>query len=218
LFEEADGGTIFLDEITNTTLSFQSRLLRVLQEQEIRRVGDTIPRKIDVRVVAATNKDVRQLITDGQFREDLFFRISVIPVFLAPLRERREDIPLLIKYFVEKYTQPGRMMEGLFGDALQILTDHDWPGNIRELENTVQRLMIFSGKSKLGPSDVRKAMQPSAAPLKSLEDFEKNLFESERKYFERVLDHVGGNKSKAAEWLGIKRTTLNDRLKKLGIS
>jgi Nif-specific regulatory protein len=229
LFEEADGGTIFLDEITNTSLNFQSRLLRVIQESEIRRVGDTETRKINVRFVAATNRNLQEQVKSGAFREDLYYRINVIVVNLPPLRERKEDIPLLVQYIIEKQN---KNIKSVRGELMERLVQYDWPGNIRELENVLSRMMLFAEKETLTaenlPEEIGVHRKPKTAPAisaamemrqpdRTLDEFEAELMDKERIYFKSILDSVEGNKSKAAEKLGIKRTTLNDRLKKLGL-
>ena len=231
LFEEADGGTIFLDEITNTSLNFQSRLLRVIQEGEIRRVGDNETRKINVRTIVATNRNLLEQVKAGLFREDLYYRLNVIPVSLPPLRERQEDIPMLVQFFIDKHNKTNnKNIRSVSSDLMGKLIAHSWPGNIRELENILSRMIILSTQEKLTadilPDEIRKsesltAPKPTTAssgekPM-ALDEFEDELARIEKDYFSSVLEKAGGNKSKAAELLGIKRTTLNDRLKKLGL-
>lgn len=231
LFEEADGGTIFLDEITNTSLNFQSRLLRVIQEGEIRRVGDTETRKVNVRAIVATNRNLLEQVKAGAFREDLYYRLNVIPISLPPLRERQDDIPLLVQFFIDKHNKANnKNIRAVSGELMEKLIRHPWPGNIRELENILSRMIILTSQEKLTaenlPDEIKKsdpvvsskqmATMPDAAQ-KSLDEFENELARIEKDYFSSVLDKAGGNKSKAAEILGIKRTTLNDRLKKLGL-
>ncbi len=240
LFEEADTGTIFLDEVTNTSINFQARLLRVLQEGEIRRVGDTITRPIDVRVIAATNQSLKDLMARGLFREDLYYRLNVIPIQLPSLRERTEDIPRLVEYFVQKHaTEAGKKTVSLSAELINALARFDWPGNVRQLENVIQRMLVFASSDTLtlndlpaemtppGESDptikgrvlrIEKNAGPSPIPEPAtLEELESRLTALETAFFRRLLDSVQGNKSKAADQLGIKRTTLNDRLKKLGL-
>lgn len=239
LFEEADGGTIFLDEITNTSLNFQSKLLRVIQEGEIRSVGETLSRKVNVRIIAATNKDLAKQVEQNLFREDLYYRLNVIPIRLPALRERKEDLPFLVQFFVGKYSQAeGKHIESVSKDLIDAMMEYSWPGNIRELENIVQRMIIFSNSKKLSfdnltenvrsPFERKQSLQEKMIvhfggkhgqdkKLKNLDDFEEELLAIEREYFEQILKNAEGNKSKAAEILGIKRTTLNDRLKKLGL-
>lgn len=230
LFEEADGGTIFLDEITNTSLNFQSRLLRVIQEGEIRRVGDTETRKINVRTIVATNRNLMEQVKEGLFREDLYYRLNVIPIPLPPLRERQEDIPMLVQFFIEKHSKASnKNIRNVSGDLMDMLIRYSWPGNIRELENILSRMIILATQEKLNsenlPDEIKKSVLNSPKPVTAvsggkqmtLNEFENELTRMEKDYFSSILDKVGGNKSKAAEILGIRRTTLNDRLKKLGL-
>lgn len=240
LFEEADTGTIFLDEITNTSLNFQARLLRVLQEGEIRRVGDNVTRKIDVRVIAATNRPLESMLQDGSFRSDLYYRLNVVPIRLPALRERPEDIPMLVEFLVQKHATPaGQTISAIGRDVMEALSRHTWPGNVRELENILQRMIVFSSSSELTVEDLPPELRPESGTTprpvgrtmrfeptatepppeqaESLEGLEQRLTAIETDFFRHVLEEVGGNKSKAAEKLGIKRTTLNDRLKKLGL-
>ncbi len=236
LFEEADGGTLFLDEISNTSLNFQSKLLRVIQESEIRRVGDSRTRKIDVRIITATNRSLNQEVQQNRFREDLFYRLNVLRIYLPPLRERHEDIPLLIHFFIQRYnTIHNKNVETLSQDLLTVLTGHSWPGNIRELDNLMNRMVLFSKDRILLSDDLPDEMKSfiprnkskkenigipqdkDGIPFGSITEMEQYLFSVEKDYFTRILESADGNKSKAAEILAIKRTTLNDRLKKLGL-
>ncbi|KAB2880211.1 protein kinase [bacterium] len=234
LFEEADGGTIFLDEITNTSLNFQSRLLRVIQEGEIRRVGDNDIRKVNVRTIVATNRNLLEQVKAGFFREDLYYRLNVIPISLPPLRERKEDIPLLVQFFIDKHNKlNNKNIQAISNDLMERLMQHPWPGNIRELENILSRMILFATQDKLTsenlPDEIKKSepfdlsVVPKQTPAmtdlaqKSLEQFENEAARIEKDYFSKILEKAGGNKTKAAEMLGIKRTTLNDRLKKLGL-
>lgn len=230
LFEEADGGTLFLDEISNTSTVLQAKLLRVLQEGEIRRVGETSTRKIDVRVIAATNRNLLEDVKAGVFREDLYYRINVVPIVLPPLRERREDIPLLIAFFLDKYAAIHHKERPQISQELaDLMSQMPWEGNIRELENVVNRMMIFHSGKRLGLDQLpepwnRKpagltttqalASSTPTAGFESVEAMEQFVNRIEKEFFEQVLANTGGNKSEAAKKLGIKRTTLNDRLKK----
>lgn len=210
LFEEAEGGTLFLDEIGDMELSLQAKLLRVLQEKRIRAVGDNVDKAIDVRIVAATHKDLKQAIRDGRFREDLYYRLSVIPITLPPLRHRREDIPLLAQFFLEKYAaENGRSLQGFSAEALQYLVNLPWEGNIRELENIVERTVVlakgpFIERTDLpqeGAQPIENILATASEELPTLEDFEK-------RYIQFVMTKVGGKKEKAAHILGINRRTL----------
>lgn len=227
LFEEADGGTIFLDEISEIGLNHQAMLLRVLNEKEILRVGESKPIPINVRVIAATNVDLEEAVEEGKFRKDLYFRINVFPIYIPPLRERKEDIPLLVEHFIKKYNQEyGRAVESIEKNALNSLMDYDWPGNIRELENVISRAII---NMKIGESIIEKRHLPvfvggyfeekirflpyknSNLPLKSL------LEETEKEAIINSLKLAGGNKHEAAKLLGISVRNLFYKIKKYGL-
>jgi Nif-specific regulatory protein len=221
LFEVADGGSIFLDEITNTSLAFQAKLLRAIQERTIRRVGDDREIRVDIRIISATNKNIETMIRAGTFREDLFYRLNVIPIKLPPLRERKEDIPLLVRFFVDRYSKSNeKSIERISRDLVDELIAYEWPGNVRELDNLINRMVIFcDGKvlsKKQLPADWKKKVDEDAA-IQSLDQLESRLLEMEKSYFEKLLRQVDGNKSKLADLLKIKRTTLNDRLKKFDL-
>jgi len=226
LFEEADGGTIFLDEITNTSPALQAKLLRVLQEGEIRRVGETSTRKVDVRVIAATNKNIQQEVERGHFRQDLFYRLNVIPITVPPLKERKEDIPFLVQHFIEKYnSKVKKPIKGVTQELMDELMAYDWPGNVRELENLVNRMMIFADADKLTvknlPADFKHAIEKgrkTLLPEVSYKGKVPTLDELEREHIIRTLEKVKGNKTEAAKLLGLKRTTLIERMKKLKIT
>lgn len=210
LFEEADGGTIFLDEIGDMDLSLQAKILRVVQEKRVRAVGENVDKAVDVRIIVATHKDLKQAIRDGRFREDLYYRLSVIPITLPPLRHRREDIPLLANFFLEKYVaQNERPIAGFTPEAMQQLMSAKWEGNIRELENVIERAVVLSKGPLIAPEDLPPSegetteglFVHAAEHLPTLEDFEK-------RYIHFVLNKVGGKKEKAAHILGINRRTL----------
>ncbi len=212
-FQTADGGTIFLDEISETSLSMQVNLLRVLQDKEVCMVGDTRPRKVDVRIIAATNRDLRELIKKGLFREDLFFRLSVITVNMPPLRERGNDILVLALHFAEKFAKEfDRPVPRFTDEALEIMKGYSWPGNVRELENIVQRSIVMSDSSVIDVSDLPEPMRFSAMRHSGLN---RSLTEVEADHIRDVLNGVKGNKTRAAEILGIDRKTLREKLKKL---
>lgn len=230
LFEEADRGTIFLDEISNTSPSFQAKLLRVLQEGEIRRVGETKVREINVRVVAASNTEIEREVREGRFRQDLYYRLNVIPIFVPPLRERREDIPLLVHHFIKKYSLQMNREAPTFSESLvNLLVRQPWPGNVRELENVINRLLIFCDRKVIKPEDFKKIIQiqvdlggdeqivpvPVGDPVSS--NTTRTLEEVERSYIIEVLRLSGGNKAEAARRLGLKRTTFLKKMKRLGI-
>jgi DNA-binding NtrC family response regulator len=218
LFEEADGGTVFLDEIGEMTPSLQVALLRALQSGEIRPVGSTQSLTVDARVVAATNRDLEPMIRQGAFREDLFYRLNVIPIELPPLRERREDIPLLAELFLGRFAErQGRVLR-LSAGAMECLFRYSWPGNVRELENAMERTAILARAETIEPGDlpphVGAGLVPGPAP--TLET-EQTLAEAERAHILRILERYGWNHSRAAEALGIGRTTLWRKLKDYGI-
>ncbi len=232
LFEEADGGTIFLDEIGEVSLSLQAKLLRVLQEKEIVRVGETKPVPVDVRVIAATNAPLEDLIARGKFREDLYYRLNVVPIVIPPLRHRREDIPRLVEHLIEKFNEEyGRHVRSISPDALQRLMEYNWPGNVRELENIIGRAMIAMAMSDtvierrfLPPlgmgltAPVAPALSPDSAPVTGGQaTLEEILREVERSVLIRTLEETGGNKTEAARRLGIAPRTLYYKLERHGL-
>lgn len=216
LFEEADGGTLFLDEIGNLSLSTQAKILRFLQEHEFKRVGGTENIKVDVRVIAATNQPLEPLIKMGRFREDLFDRLNVVSITLPPLRERREDIPLLANHFLQRFSQENQKNITHFSpEALEILTQYSWPGNVRELEHTIERAVILSTHPLILPEDLsKKICEEVKIPEFKIDKELLPLREVERRYVLKVLQETGGNKKKASEILGIDRTTLYRILEK----
>jgi len=210
-FQTADGGTIFLDEISETSLSMQVKLLRVLQDKEVCMVGSTRSRKVDVRILASTNKDLLHLIKSGAFREDLFFRLNVVTIDLPPLRKRGNDILLLAQHFVRQFSETsGKPTPRFSGEALQVLKNYHWPGNVRELENVIQRLVVMTDGTLIEVPDLPSLMRFSA--LRG-EGFNRTLAEVEAEYIRNVLASVEGNKTRAAEILGIDRKTLREKLK-----
>jgi len=215
-FALADGGTIFLDEIGTMSPALQSKLLRVLQEREFEPLGSERSQKVDVRVIAATNRDLRQMVSDGRFQEDLYYRLNVIPIHIPPLRERQEDVPVLVEHFVKKHAQrAGKQIDGIEPGVLEALQSADWPGNVRELENTVERAVVLSLKPTIGP-DVVRLLAVSAAPpagLPSL-NLRHNLDWAERETVRRALDTAGGIKKDAAEAMGISQRALSYYLAK----
>jgi len=228
LFEEAHGGTLFLDEISETTPALQVKLLRALQEGEIRRVGETRTRRVDVRVIAATNRDLEAEVRAGRFREDLYYRLSVVTLRVPPLRERRDDIPLLAAHFLRRTAeQLGRSL-AFSPAALALLTTYSWPGNVRELENSVEYAAIHARGRLITPEDLPekiRAAVPSPRRARASASVEAALFhdlpsldELERRYMLYVLDVVRGNRSRAAEILGIDRRTLYRMAERFGIS
>jgi len=221
LFEATNGGTIFLDEISETSLSFQVKLLRVLQEHKVRRVGSNTFLPIDVRIVAATNKDLSGLIRAGQFREDLYYRLSVVTILLPSLEERAEDIPLLVQYFLERFNQRNQRHVIISEEAVKLLASMSWPGNVRELENLIERLAIFAATDEISAEEVQRERacrsETTSAPEKSTASLPGKLQEMERQEILRVLRESGGNKSLAARKLGIERKTLYEKARRLAI-
>jgi DNA-binding NtrC family response regulator len=215
LIFEANEGTLFLDEITEMPLTLQAKLLRVIEEREVRPLGDTNSYPIDVRVVSTSNRDIKSFVHQGQFRGDLYYRLKVIDIELPPLRERREDIPLLAQHFINKFSNElKKKLSGVSEDALQFFLNYSWPGNVRELENVIQRAITLTRHEIILPEDL---------PITMIEEKDENLIEKglrekytvdqlEKEYIKKVLLKVGGNKSKAAEILGFDRKTLYRKL------
>ena len=217
LFEAAHGGTLFLDEISETKPAFQVNLLRALQDQLIRRVGSQKYTPVNVRIVAASNRDLSQLISQGRFREDLYYRLSVVVINLPTLEERQSDIPLLVQHFLGRSNLKNKRAVKITDDGVQLLGNVPWPGNVRELENLVERLAIFSASGEISVADIERERKfvhskpdPNDNPATTLEDME-------RQHIARVLRQHSGNKSKAARALGIERKTLYQKARRLGI-
>jgi two-component system response regulator PilR (NtrC family) len=222
LFAAAEGGTLFLDEITEIPIAVQVKLLRAVQEREIRRVGDTRDVKVDVRLIAASNRDLARAVAEGQLREDLFYRLNVIPIHLPPLRQRREDIPLLVAHFIEKVSRAlGRNPKPVTPEAMAILERHHWPGNIRELENVVERAIVLGGGEALDVEALPPALVAPTAeedlPLElppqglNLDDL---LDRIEHRYLELALRRTGGVQTRAAELLGLSFRQFRYKLQK----
>ncbi|HEY8848671.1 MAG TPA: sigma-54 dependent transcriptional regulator [Thermoanaerobaculia bacterium] len=225
LFEVADGGSIFLDEIGNINLDTQAKLLRVIQEKEFMRLGSVDVIKVDVRIIAASNADLTKLMAENRFREDLYYRFNVITITLPPLRRKREDIPLLVAHFLEKYADENkRRVREVTPDAMRILMDHAWPGNVRELENTIERAVVLCTGDRIGPDLLPDSLrypaqteQPSMivpADGLSLKDA---VSRYERAMILQSLEMANGVQKKAAELLQLKPSTLNEMMKRLGI-
>jgi DNA-binding NtrC family response regulator len=212
-FQTAEGGTVFLDEISETSQSMQVKLLRVLQDREVCMVGSSRPRKVDVRIIAATNKDLQNLVNKDVFRQDLFYRLNVLTIDVPPLRNRDDDLLLLARYFVDKFAKElDRPKIEISSDALEALKKYDWPGNIRELENILQRLVVMTDGNLIDVPDLPSQMRFSALRGTCLT---RSLAEVEAEYIRNVLANLNGNKTKAAEILGIDRKTLREKLKKI---
>jgi DNA-binding NtrC family response regulator len=226
-FEQAHRGTIFLDEIGTMSPPLQAKLLRVLQSREFERVGDAHPIRVDVRVIAATNADLATLVQQSEFREDLYYRLNVIPIHLPPLRERREDIPLLVQHFIDRCCQeqtPQRPVATVSQDAMRLLMSFQWPGNVRQLENAIERaLALTPGRAQIDvgdlPPDIQRAPEgPEAATVAFPDtgiDFESYVDGIERTLIRQSLERTHGNKRQAAKLLNLKRTTLIEKLKRL---
>jgi len=209
-FHAADGGTIFLDEVSDMSPAMQVKLLRVLQDKEICMVGSNRTRKVDARILAATNKDLQGLVKKGLFREDLFYRLHVITIFMPPLRERGDDVLLLARHFAAKFsTGLGKSSPNFSDKALRCLRDYNWPGNVRELENVIQRLVVMTDGDVIEVPDLPSLMRFSALRKTGLT---RTLADVEAEYISNVLASVGGNKTRAAEILGIDRKTLRQKL------
>jgi two-component system response regulator PilR (NtrC family) len=231
LFQAAHGGTLFMDEIGNMTLTMQVKLYRVLQEGKVRPLGSTEEIDVDVRVIAATNKDFEKEIAEGRFREDLYYRLSVIPLQLPPLRERREDIPLLARHFLERFRKTmEKPIEGISPEAMRKLESYEWPGNVRELENTMERAVALESGSEIslrvlpdriagyantpGMNSVNGASQ--GFPEGGV-DFEKEIADAERRYLLAALEKAGGVRTRASELLKITYRSFRHYAKKHGL-
>ena len=210
-FQTADGGSIFLDEISEMSLAMQTKLLRVIQEREVYLIGSRKPVPVDIRVIAATNKELRQLAEKGGFREDLFYRLNVLNIELPPLRDRDGDMELLIRSFAKKFSMDmGCDSPDFPSDTMELLEGYAWPGNVRELENMIQRLIVMCSSDSVKPADLPEYIRKQKAPMKWSPD--RTLIEVERAYVHQVLQACGGNKSEAARILGIDRKTLRSKM------
>lgn len=224
-FELADGGSLFLDEIGEISPKLQLNLLRVLQEREFHRVGGEEPIRVDVRIIAATNKNLEHAVREGSFREDLYYRLNVISVRVPPLRERREDIPLLVEHFVEKFNmESGKRVEGASEEVLQILTEHEWPGNVRELENVIERAVIINRGGVILPQDLPPYLSKRSAYGEAQESLiyqahggQLTLQEVEKAHIQTILEETSWNIKRTARILGIDRSTLYAKIKRYGL-
>lgn len=219
-FELADQGTLFLDEIGDVPMATQVRLLRVLQEREFERLGGTRTQKVDVRLIAATNRNLRAALEEGTFREDLYYRLNVVPIDLPPLREHKEDIPALAEFFTAKFARAAeKAVPTLSAEALAKLTAFDWPGNVRELENVIERAVALSDGGELVARDIRLDLlaQPKSAPASALLPDGWTLEKWEQEVIREALKRAGGNKSQAARLLGLSRNALRYRLSTMGV-
>jgi transcriptional regulator with PAS, ATPase and Fis domain len=220
-FELADKGTLFLDEIGDVPPAIQVKLLRVLQEREFERLGGTRTVKVDVRLIAATNRDLREALEQGTFREDLYYRLNVVPIDIAPLRQRKEDIPDLVNLFISRFAgDSGKQVKSISPEAMQILVNYHWPGNVRELQNIIERACALAKGTVLEAADIHLDLRPSKAPSgaggflpegMTLEHWEDEMIRE-------ALRRANGNKSQAARLLGLSRNALRYRLSKIGIA
>jgi two-component system response regulator PilR (NtrC family) len=223
-FEMAHGGTIFLDEIGELSPSLQVKLLRIIQERTFRRIGGAEDIKVDVRIISATNKNLQERVTKGEFREDLYYRLNVIPIFIPPLRERREDIPLLINSFIEKYAQMfGKEIRNISSYAMELLTNYAFPGNIRELENIIERSVAMETSNIILPESLTLYSSDASIGTSKFDitdrgiDLNEELDKIEKMLIEKALQKTKGSKKKAAEFLKITFDSLRHRIQKLGI-
>ncbi|MBV9303364.1 MAG: sigma-54-dependent Fis family transcriptional regulator [Acidobacteriaceae bacterium] len=221
-FEQADGGTAFLDEIGDVPGNVQVKLLRILQERQFERLGSNVTRNVDVRVIAATNADLRAALEEGRFREDLYYRLNVVPINIPPLRERKEDIPFLAMHFVNKLSNDlGSIAKAISPAALDRLFEHSWPGNVRELENTIERSLVLASGEVLQPADIRIEAPRQSAALASqqtpLLPEGETLEHWEQMMIREALRRANGNKSQAARMLGLTRNALRYRLSQMGL-
>ncbi len=226
-FELGNGGTIFLDEIGDMSPALQVKILRVLQEHEFERVGGMKTIKVDIRVIAATNKELEKNVSEGKFREDLFYRLNVIPIQLPPLRERRSDIPLLVSHFLQMYNSKNKHnIVGFSPEAMELLTNYEWPGNVRELENMIERIVILKGEGLVGTGDLSEKVLASTPqslhPLIQIPEsgisFNTAVTEFERELILQALDRTNWVKNKAAKLLNLNRTTLVEKIKKINLT
>jgi two-component system, NtrC family, response regulator AtoC len=224
LFEAASGGTLFLDEIGDMPITLQVKLLRVLQEGEIRRLGDTRSRTVDTRLVSATNKNLEDEVRAGQFRQDLYYRIAVVPIHLVPLRQRRDEVPLLVRHFIDRYNRKLHLdIKGIDADAMRLMLEHHWPGNVRELENTIERAMVLCDGPGITAADLPDHIR---SPVPSLDgpdlgddelSVKKHGDALERRLIRMALERTGGNKTRAAELLELSSRALLYKIRDYGL-
>jgi transcriptional regulator with PAS, ATPase and Fis domain len=220
-FEQADTGTVFLDEIGDVPATIQVKLLRVLQEREFERLGSNVTRHIDVRVIAATNQDLREALEQGTFREDLYYRLNVVPMNIPPLRERKEDIPFLANHFIRKLApDSGSRVESITDAAMDKLLSYHWPGNVRELENVIERSLVMATGTRLDAADIRLETAPRQRAQADEHAFLPaglSLDQYEQEIIREALRRADGNKSQAARLLGLTRNALRYRLTQMGL-
>jgi transcriptional regulator with PAS, ATPase and Fis domain len=213
VFEAGNNGTVFLDEIGDIDLGFQLKLLRFLQEREIRPLGSARAKKVDVRVIAATNRDVQKMVDEGKFREDLWYRLNVVRLTVPPLCERASDIPLLVHYFLKRYNQRYNLDTRLTDSGLKAMVEYSWPGNIRQLQHMMERLTILAPGCRIDDAAVQQAIDQ----MDSRDRASETLADTETDQIRRVLTATNGNKSRAAKILGIERKTLYRKLDRMGL-
>lgn len=221
-FEIANGGTIFLDEIGDMSINLQVKLLRVLQEREFERLGGNKPIKVDVRVIAATNRNLEQLVKEGKFREDLYYRLNVVPIHIPPLRERKQDIPLLVDHFIRLSNAINNgQIEGVSEEAMKLLMEYDYPGNVRELQNVIERIVVLKKRGRIEVDDLPEKMIRPTKPVFEFDlskGYETLVTEFEKSLIMKALAEAKGIKSKAAKALNLNRTTLIEKMRRLGIT
>ena len=215
MFEKGDGGTVFLDEISNTSPAFQSRLLRVIQEREFRPVGSTETQRVDVRIISATNQSLERMVKEGTFREDLYYRLNVVQIDLPPLHQRKSDIPLLARCFLDRLSSPDGPPLEVSQETLDVLLGYDWPGNVRELENVIERAVAFCDGAVLRPVDLPERIRESIGYRGPMEGL--TLDEMEKEYIRHTLQRADGHRGRAAEILGVSERTLYRKLRKYAI-
>lgn len=220
VFQLANGGTLFLDEVGELSLSLQAKLLRVIQCREFRKVGGKHPIKVDVRIIAATNKDLRNMVAEAKFREDLFYRLEVIPLVIPPLRQRKEDVPLLVDHFIQEFNRNNKkQIRGVSSRTMGVLLRYHWPGNIRELENCIERAAVMADGDILDVTDLTQVLRPvvtgPASPPVISDSWPRSLRDAERDLILKTLQSVQGNRTRAAELLGISLRGLHYKLKSL---
>jgi len=213
VFEAAHNGTVFLDEIGDIDVGFQLKLLRFLQEREIRPLGSARAKKVDVRVIAATNRDVQKMVEEGKFREDLWYRLNVVRLTIPPLCERAADIPLLVHYFLRRYNERYHLDTKLTDSGLKVMEEYSWPGNIRQLQHMMERLTILAPGGRIDDAAVRQAIEQ----MDSRDHASDSLADTEAEQIRRVMAATNGNKSRAAKVLGIERKTLYRKLERMGL-
>ena len=218
-FEQADGGTVFLDEIGEIQLSAQIKLLRVIQTQKFERLGGEKTLGVNVRIIAATNKDLLEEVKRGNFREDLFYRLNVIPIQMPPLRNRRNDIPMLARHFLRHFAvEQGKEVQDFSSEAMRMLLDYSWPGNVRELENSIEHALVLAKGEHIEATDLPLALQTAQKSPRSKTRSSRTILDTEKKLLQETLEECGWNKKLTAQHLGISRSTLYSKLKKYRIS